>query len=204
MQAPAPRLDFVLTSKVSHSVDRVFHITRTTLFDEDQETQADSISAPPAVFAQARPQPKGLKARYQPFGVKVKIEDASDEDVDDVEMTQAPPLKDATSDTPKKAAKKRKHGDVEKGTPSKEETTATPAKKSKKPRVDSSKKQTPIAPPSIPPVDNAKPAKAAATPDVSSTKKSKSKKKDAEAKSSVKTPAKVTPIPPPIPGSKST
>jgi hypothetical protein len=205
---------------VKQSVDRVLHITRVTRFGEEAETElAAAAVTPPVVTKAPRPQPKGLKARYQAFGVTngaggVGI-DASDDD--DVEMAQAPPL-DAKSDA-KKAAKKRKHGDVEK-TSNQEEAASTPVKKAKKARVDSSStktvepspanvaKQTPIAPPPIPSIS----AKAVAPPEPAqaSPKKSKGKsksKKDAasaEKASDSKKPPKVTPVlPPPVPGVKS-
>lgn len=156
--------------------------------------------------------------------------DASESD-EDVEMTQAPPLPegsgpDVKADTAKKAAKKRKHGDVEKGAAGQEEAVSTPTKKSKKPRVDSSGaptipssaakpvKQTPIPPPPIPAMISAKSAKAQAspaasqqTPAKSSKGKDKSKKKDstsAGTKINDSTrPVKVTPVlPPQVPGMK--
>lgn len=42
----------------------------------------------------------------------------------------------AKDETPQKAAKKRKHGDVDTGTPNREEAVATPTTKSKKARVE--------------------------------------------------------------------
>ncbi|KAK4032350.1 hypothetical protein C8A01DRAFT_41209 [Parachaetomium inaequale] len=189
-------------------VDRVLHITRVTRFGDDTETELAAAAVTPTVVAKApRPQPKGLKARYQAFGVpngasSVGI-DASDND-EDVEMAQAPPL-DAKSDT--KAAKKRKHGDVEK-TSNQDEAASTPIKKAKKARVDSSStkavepspakaaKQTPIAPPPIPPATK---AVVPSEPAQSAPKKTKGKgksKKDAasaEKASDSKKPTKVTP-----------
>jgi len=175
-------------------------------FGEDGDSELAS-----AATSVARPQPKGLKARYQPFGVANGTTgnlgvDASGDD-EDVEMTQAPPLLSgsagAKSDTPK-AAKKRKHGDVEKATPNKEAAVSTPAKKSKKARVDSSSaqaveplaskavKQTPIVPP-VPPTS----AKAAASLE-------KKSKKKGPASSETKKPSKVTPVlPPAVPSMKS-
>ncbi|KAL2023721.1 hypothetical protein VTK56DRAFT_1435 [Thermocarpiscus australiensis] len=220
-------------------VGQVLHITRVTRFEQDGESRASSSAALPAAVSKApRPQPKGLKARFPPIGVtngsmgKIGV-DASDSD-EDVEMTQAPPLltssaADARADTPKKAAKKRKHGDVEKGTPGQEEAVSTPNKKSKKPRVDSSNaaavqtsvakatKHTPVAPPPVPSSMNmTNSSQTAASPELghsSPVKKSKGKDKGKKKESAsteskqkdVKPPAKVTPVlPPAIPGLKST
>jgi hypothetical protein len=218
---------------VNEHVSKVFHITRVTRFDGDEKTRPTpaATSAPPTVVTNApRPQPKGLKARYQPFGVsnggkgKVGLGQSSDSE-EDVEMAQAPPLLtnaalDTKADTPKQAAKKRKLGDVEKGTPSQGDASVTPAKKSKKARVDDSTKkgteavptkavrQTPIVPPSVSSVV----AKAAASPapapssSVKKSKKDKGKMKDSASTentgdSKKPVPAKVTPIlPPAVPG----
>jgi hypothetical protein len=137
-------------------------------------------------------------------------------------MAQAPPLlngsADAKSGSSKKAAKKRKHGDVEKETPTHGEPASTPAKKPKKARVDSKPvetahvkpvKQTPIAPPPVPP-SSAKTAAPSEPVQPSSVKKSKGKdksKKDsasAEKASDSKKPPKVTPVlPPAVPTAKS-
>ncbi|KAK3305787.1 DNA-directed RNA polymerase I subunit RPA34.5-domain-containing protein [Chaetomium strumarium] len=221
---------------LNEHVSQVFHITRVTRFNGDEKTQPTpaATAAPRPVVANApRPQPKGLKARYQPFGVsnggngEVGLGQSSDSE-EDVEMTQAPALltnavSDAKADTPKQAAKKRKLGDVEKGTPSQGDASITPAKKSKKARVDDSIKkgteavstkairQTPIAPPPVPSVV----AKAAASPapapssSARKSKKDKGKKKDSASAentggSKKPVPAKVTPIlPPAVPGVKS-
>jgi hypothetical protein len=216
----------VLTNNcaVNQSVDRVFHITRVTRFSD--ESASELASAPPstvAVTKAPRPQPKGLKARYQPFGVtngatdKLGV-DASDND-EDVDMAEAPPLQSgsaagAKSDTPKKAAKKRKHGDVEKATPNKEEAVSTPVKKPKKARVDSSNikaadssaakpvKQTPIAPPTLP--SSAKTAASLEASQSSPAKKSKKSKSKDSASVKTKMPPKVTPVlPPTVPNMKS-
>lgn len=188
----------------SQSVDRVLHITRVTRFGEEGETEPGLIAAPTTLVTQApRPQPKNLKARYQPFGVAngsagpIGVDAWDDEDV---EMTQAPPL-NAKSTTPKKAAKKRKHGDVEKGSATPQDTVSTPVKKPKKARVESSNIEQ--ADPSP-----AKAAKVTASEPSSVKKpkgKDKSKKKAAAGEpSEFKKPAKVTPIlPPAIPGVKS-
>jgi hypothetical protein len=175
-----------------------------TRFGEEDETgPALATASATAVTKAPRPQPKNLKARYQPFGVAngsagpIGV-DASDDD--DVEMTQAPPL-NAKSSTPKKAAKKRKHGDVEKGSANPQDTASTPVKKPKKARVESS---------NIEQVDPS-PAKAAkiTTPEPSPVKKSKGKDKSkkkasTEEPSEFKKPPKVTPIlPPAVPGVKS-
>jgi hypothetical protein len=210
------------TRLVNQSVDRVLHITRVTRFGDEGESEPAPPSTSSALVKGPRPQPKGLKARYQPFGVTGKPGADSDSD-GDVEMAQAPPLlngsADAKSDSPKKAAKKRKHGDVEKEAPNHEEPASTPAKKPKKARVDSKPaesspakpvKQTPIAPPPVPPSS----AKTAApsepvqpSPVKKSKSKDKSKKKDSastEKASESKKPAKVTPVlPPAVPTAKS-
>ncbi|KAK4111561.1 hypothetical protein N656DRAFT_769217 [Canariomyces notabilis] len=223
---------------LNQPVDRVLHITRVTRFGQDGESQSSSASANAgAVSTVPRPQPKDLKARYLPFGVtngdvSRTGADTSDGD-EDVEMKQAPPLSassasDAKADVAKKAAKKRKHGDVEKGTPGQEEAAATPKKKSKKPRVDDSStpavasssskitKQTPIAPPPVPPMSSVSSVKAPALPETAqpspaakkSKSKDKAKKKDTASKEAkpaeTKMPSKVTPVlPPQIPGVKS-
>ncbi|KAL2194874.1 DNA-directed RNA polymerase I subunit RPA34.5-domain-containing protein [Corynascus similis CBS 632.67] len=192
---------------VDHSVDRVLHITRVTRLgekSEDEPASATTSASSPAIVAQApRPQPKGLKARYQPFGVtnasssNVGMDVSDDEDV---EMSQAPAL-NAKSDMPK-AAKKRKHGDVEKAA-NKEEPTSTPVKKPKKARVDTSStkaaKESDIAPP---------PLSSSSSP---TKKKSKGKEKTKKDTGSAETltgdsrkPSKVTPVlPPAVPGVKS-
>ncbi|KAH6847324.1 DNA-directed RNA polymerase I subunit RPA34.5-domain-containing protein [Chaetomium sp. MPI-CAGE-AT-0009] len=207
----------------NQSVDRVLHITRVTRFGEEGESEPALAAASAAVVTKApRPQPKNLKTRYQPFGVTKGSAgtigmDASDSD-DDVEMAQAPPL-NAKSDTPKKAAKKRKHGDVEKGNANPQETASTPVKKSKKARVESSStklvdpspakvaKETSIAPPVIPSsaAKVAAPEPAGSSPVKKPKGKDKSKKKaSAEETSEFKKPAKVTPVlPPAVPGIKS-
>ncbi|KAK4100374.1 hypothetical protein N658DRAFT_516673 [Parathielavia hyrcaniae] len=210
---------------MSHSVDRVFHITRVTLRGDEGESEPAPAPTLSALVNAPRPQPKGLKSRYQPFGVTNGVTGSSgaahpSDNDEDVEMAQAPPLlndsaADAKSDTPKKAAKKRKLADVEKGTPNHEEVASTPAKKPKKARVDKKEaepspakpiKQTPIAPPPVPPSF----AKTAAQPSPikKSKGKDKSKKKDsasAEKASDVKKPTKVTPVlPPTFPTMKST
>ncbi|KAL2256132.1 hypothetical protein VTK26DRAFT_2140 [Humicola hyalothermophila] len=180
----------------NQSVDRVLHITRVTRFDDDAEKQK-SLPATSTTVSKARPQPPGLKARYHPFGVTSAAADSASENDEDVEMSQAPPL--SKGDTPNKPAKKRKHGDVEKGTPTQEETASTPAKKSKKARVDNSKaaKQTPILPPPIPSMDTAKSAKSEPQSSPSKKSKSKEKTKKKDTTSSETKPAKVTPVPPP-------
>jgi len=191
---------------VSQPVDRVLHLTRVTRFDNEGAGETAPTSA--ALTAAPRPQPKGLRARYQPFGVTNGIAgtigmDASDSD-GDVEMAQAPPL---PVEPTKKAPKKRKHGDVAKETPDQEDVSYTPAKKSKKARVESSKpvKETPVAPPV--PQSSAKAAKAP-EPELSSpVKKSKSKAKSKTADTAAKEtkrPSKITPVlPPAVPNMKS-
>ncbi|KXX77302.1 hypothetical protein MMYC01_205720 [Madurella mycetomatis] len=222
---------------LSQPVDRVMHITRVTRFGQDSESQSGSASATSAAISTTpRPQPKGLKARYLPFGVtnggtgRAGVGAGSDEDV---EMAQAPPLltslaTDAHANTPKKAAKKRKHGDVEKGTVGQEEVASAPKKKSKKTRVENSdapaalssstaaSRKTPIAPPPIPAGSSVNSAKTStssepAQPSPATTKKSSketAKKKDSaltkSKRADSKEPSKVTPIAPPaVPGAKS-
>jgi hypothetical protein len=182
---------------VNQSVDRSLHITRVTRFAEEREAEIAAAAASPATTKPPRPQPKGLKPRYQPFGVTnggaSNVEQDSSDNDEDVEMAPAPPLltESAKSDTPKKAAKKRKHGDVEKGTPDKEEPAAKSAKKSKKARVDSKK------------AVESEPAEVAEEPEPA-VKKAKGKDKSKK-KESASAPAKVTPILPPAgPGMKST
>ena len=194
------------------------HITRVTRFGQEGESNLAPTATSSTTLTKApRPQPKGLKARYQPFGVtngatgNVGV-DASDDE--DVEMAQAPPMPSISaakskSDTPK-AAKKRKHGDVEKATPSKEEVVATPVKKSKKARVDSSSTQAVKVTPVLPPVPGssaktvAPPEPEQASPVKKSKSKDKSKKKDS-ASTETKKPPKVTPVlPPAVPSVKST
>jgi hypothetical protein len=189
---------------VNQSVDRSLHITRVTRFAEEREAEIAAAATSPATTKPPRPQPKGLKPRYQPFGVTKggasNVEQDSSDNDEDVEMAQAPPIltdsaASAKSDTPKKAAKKRKHGDVEKGTPNKEEPASKSAKKSKKARVDSKK------------AVESEPAEVAEEPEPaqsSSVKKAKGKDKSKK-KDSASAPAKVTPIlPPAVPGMKST
>ncbi len=190
---------------MSQPVDRVLHLTRVTRFDNE----GTSGTAPAAALSAApRPQPKGLRARYQPFGVTNGVAgtigmDASDSD-GDVEMAQAPPL---PVESTKKAAKKRKHGDVAKEPADQEDAASTPAKKSKKARVETSKpvKETPVAPPV--PQSSAKVAKAPEPEPASPVKKSKSKSKSKTADTAAKAtkkPSKITPVPPPaVPSTKS-
>ncbi|KAL2166067.1 hypothetical protein VTG60DRAFT_3323 [Thermothelomyces hinnuleus] len=195
-----------------HSVDRVLHITRVTRLGEEGADESvpvtTSVSSPAPVSQGPRPQPKGLKARYQPFGVTKASSsalgmDASDNE--DVEMAQAPPLT-AKSDTPK-AAKKRKHGDVDKGA-NKEESTSTPANKPKKARVDNSgtkaAKDTPVVPPSVASAST-KTTEQTSPSKKKSKGKDKAKKNDSASSETLtgesKKPTKVTPIfPPAIPG----
>ncbi|KAK4166550.1 DNA-directed RNA polymerase I subunit RPA34.5-domain-containing protein [Cladorrhinum sp. PSN259] len=174
------------------SVDRVLHITRTTHFDQPAVLPA---SLPPP-----RPQPKGLKARYTPFGVPNNgpcvIGDASDDD-GDVEMTEA--AVPATSSADKAAKKKRRLS---------EQAAATPNKKSKKAKTDASTpavpsstakglRETPIAPPALPSLNGA-------TPVVGSVSKSKNEDKIKKTTSDSKA-SKVTPVPPPsVPGATRT
>lgn len=152
----------------------------------------------PAPPVPPRPQPKGLKVRYTPFGatnngLTVMGDESEHEDVEMGDAALAAPAP-ATA-TSKAAAKKRKLGG--------EETAATPSKKARKSRVGASTpavsapvvkpiKETPIAPPPIPGHN------VAATPVASSVTKSAGK--DNKAK---KTASKVTPIPPPVPAGKS-
>lgn len=176
------------------TVDRVLHITRTTHFD-----QPTTLPAPPAP---PRPQPKGLKARYTPFGVTNNgpcvIGEESDDD-SDVEMaeTAAP----STSAAESKAAKKKRRLS--------EQAAATPDKKSKKAKTDTSTpaappsstakalKETPIAPPALPSLNGS-------TPAIGSVSKSKSKDKTKKSTTDSKA-SKVTPVPPPsVPGVKRT
>lgn len=223
---------------MNHPVNTVLHIRRVTRFGHDGESQSSSAVATTstAISNAPRPQPKGLKARYVPFGVPNggtgDAGAAADSD-GDVEMTHAPPLltgsaADTKDDTPKKAAKKRKHGDVEKGALGQEEAASTP-KKSKKARVEDSStpavdgssakatKQTPIAPPPIPALasttsvrnqESSEPAKPSPAPTKKSKNKDKATKKEsapAQAKpADPKKPVKVTPVmPPAVPGVKS-
>lgn len=188
------------------------HITRVTRLSEEGTNESlpatTSVPSPAPVTKGPRPQPKGLKARYQPFGVTEASSsalgmDASDDE--DVKMAQAPTLT-AKSDTPK-AAKKRKHGDVDKAA-NKEEPTSTPASKPKKARVDNSgvkaSKDTPTTA-----ITSATPASTKTAEQTSPSKKSKGKdkgKKNDSASSEAPTgkpkkPTKLTPIlPPAIPG----
>ncbi|KAK4143039.1 DNA-directed RNA polymerase I, subunit RPA34.5, partial [Dichotomopilus funicola] len=187
---------------LDHSVDRVMHITRVTRFD--QEAKSDAVSAvaavsSPAITGAPRPQPKGLKARYRPFGATKGNDESTEEE--DVQMGDAPVLSSKT-DTPKVvAAKKRKHGDVEKATPKKEESTSTP-KKSKKARVNGSslaredKLEAPVT------VAHT----LSASSETRSAKKSKSKDKSqtTDSPAPVQKPKgpqkapKITPVPPPV------
>lgn len=163
-----------------------------------------------------RPQPKGMKIRYQPLGVtnllpgQMGPSNGAQSD-EDVEMTQAPPL---PSGTPKAGGKKRKHV-VEEATPGKESAEASSTKKAKKVRITETPsaastqkkptKQTPIAPPAIPALNggssrlNTKPASSPAV----SRKKATDVPSAQPAKANGTTvPKKVTPIlPPAVPGS---
>ncbi|KAK0611537.1 DNA-directed RNA polymerase I subunit RPA34.5-domain-containing protein [Immersiella caudata] len=199
---------------LSRSVDRSVHIRKVMRFNE--EGTASAIASAPKV---PRPQPKGLKARYQPLGAptapmgKIGI-DASSESEEDIEMDEAP-LALPSSETPKTANKKRKHGAVGNGTPSQDAPGSASAKKSKKARVDASeptpeassskKKQTPIAPPYVPTM-NGKTGPPASSPVLSTRKSQVSSDKlpsTQPATFSKAIPKKVTPVAPPkFPGSK--
>jgi len=196
---------------VNRSIDRSVHIKKVMRFSEGDGTAAALAPKVP------RAQPEGLKTRYQALGApvgQIEVDASSDEDV---EMSQAPLLL-PSSETPKAGGnKKRKHG----GTPNQEGTGSASAKKSKKARVDAtsgsapvpkaaspsrkSKKQTPIAPPSIPAM-NGKISLPASSP-VLSTRKAQSPSLDKlpstqPTTSSKVVPKKVTPVAPPrFPGS---
>lgn len=211
------------TQLVNQSVDRVLHITRVTRFGNELESELAPAAISSAIVTEApRQQPKGLRARYQPFGVTNGVTstenarlDTPDSD-EDAEMTQAPPLstdsaRNAKSDTPKKAVKKRKHGDVEKATPSREEVAPSPTKKPKKARVDgaNTKPTESLAAEASQQSLTAESTEPARSSPVKKSKgKDKSKKEGSASTakpSDSKKPAKVTPIlPPTVPGVKRT
>jgi hypothetical protein len=202
---------------LNRSVERTVHIRKVMRFnDEDAAAAVASVASAPKI---PRPQPKGLKARYQPLGVPTapmgKIGfDASSDSEEDVEIDEVP-LALPSSETPKTANKKRKHGAVENGTPSQDEPGSASTKKSKKARVGASestpaasstaKKHTPIAPPSVPAM-NGKAGPPASSPVLSTRKAPGSPDKlpsTQPAMSSKVIPKKVTPVAPPkVPGSK--
>ncbi|KAK4445002.1 DNA-directed RNA polymerase I subunit RPA34.5-domain-containing protein [Podospora aff. communis PSN243] len=202
---------------LNRSVERTIHIRKVMRFnDEDTAAAVASVASAPKI---PRPQPKGLKARYQPLGVPAapmgKIGfDASSDGEEDVEMDEAP-LALPSSETPKTANKKRKHGAVETGTPNQDEPGSASTKKSKKARVGASestpaasstaKKHTPIAPPSVPAM-NGMAGPPASSPVLSTRKVPGSPDKlpsTQPAMSSKIIPKKITPVAPPkVPGSK--
>jgi len=187
-------------------------------FNQDGTQEESRTTTATSTSKGLRPQPKGMKIRYQPLGVtdllpgQMGPSNGAQSD-EDVEMSQAPPL---PTGTPKAGGKKRKHGVVEYGTPSKESTEPSSTKKSKKVRINETPsvastqkptKQTPIAPPAIPALNggssrlNTKAAsspvvprkKAASNQDLPSTQPPKANGTNA--------PKKVTPIlPPAVPG----
>lgn len=185
-------------------------------FNQDGTQEVSQTTTATTTNKGLRPQPKGMKIRYQPLGVtnvlpgQMGPSNGAQSD-EDVEMTQAPPL---PSGTPKAGGKKRKHV-VEDATPGQAEPSST--KKSKKVRITETPsaastqkkptKQTPIAPPAIPALNggssrlNTKAApspvvsrkKATANQDLASTQPAKANGTTA--------PKKVTPIlPPAVPG----
>ncbi|KAK3385026.1 DNA-directed RNA polymerase I subunit RPA34.5-domain-containing protein [Podospora didyma] len=203
---------------IEEPLDQVLHIKRVTRFG-DESTQPPAALPPVLSSKPPRAQPKGLKPRNFPIGVPGGITgkigtDTTSDSSEDVEMSQAPPFPSST-ETPKNAAKKRKHEVIEKGTPDKGAPSAS-AKKTKKARVDSSAapsqgtpakpvKQTPIAPPQIPsttPTDSVKKPSSRKDKSVETPAKSSQFKTINNLKSASK---KVTPVlPPVIPSMKST
>lgn len=194
---------------MNRSIDRSVHIKRVMRFNEDGTAGSVAPRIP-------RPQPKGLKARYQPLGApaapmgKIGVDTSSDSE-EDVQMGDAPlPL--PSSETPKIANKKRKHGAVGNGTPSQDGPGSASAKKSKKARVEAAagskstskdssslKKQTPIPPPPVP-SSNGKATLPASSPDLSTRKAqapSPDKLPSTQPATSTKVPKKVTPVVPP-------
>ncbi|OIW26579.1 hypothetical protein CONLIGDRAFT_683543 [Coniochaeta ligniaria NRRL 30616] len=178
-------------------IAQTMHLKRVTQFSQDGEstlsltqTSHTSTARPP------RPQPKGLKARFQPIGVtngspgKIGA-DASDEDVD---MTEAPALPSSQKTPAKKSKgtttdKKRKLDAVTEATPMRGADTPESSKKSKKARVEpkptprakseapstAAAKVTPIVPPVVPSIrrESSSQAPPASTPSSSNTTKAK-------------------------------
>ena len=212
-------------------IDQVVHIKRVTRFTQDSDSQKGPVAVPGSSVAPKgpRPQPKGLKARYQPLGAppapmgKIGVDASSDSD-EDVAMFQAPPLPGfgapATSEAPKLGHKKRTHRTVEHSTLVQEGADSTSAMNSKKARTevnggsesittDSSArkvtKQTPIVPPSVPTKNGASLSKARlpASSPVPTSALDKLPSTQPLPSSSVNGLKKVTPVlPPVIPGLK--
>jgi hypothetical protein len=188
-------------------------------FNQDGTQEVSRTTTATTTTKGLRPQPKGMKIRYQPLGVtnllpgQMGPSNGAQSD-EDVEMSQAPPL---PSGTPKAGGKKRKHGVVEDGTPSRESAEPSSTKKPKKVRINETPsvastqkrptKQTPIAPPAIPALNGGSSrlnTKAASSPVVS--RKKAASNQDVPSTQPIKAngtnaPKKVTPIlPPTVPG----
>ncbi|KAB5542686.1 DNA-directed RNA polymerase I subunit RPA34.5-domain-containing protein [Coniochaeta sp. 2T2.1] len=154
-------------------VAQTMHLKRVTQFSQDGESILSLTQTAAAPSRSYRPQPKGLKARFQPIGIPssatAKIgSDASDEDVD---MAEAPALP-SSQKTPAKKSKskdadttdKKKKRKLDVATDEPAADTPEPSKKSKKARVEAQPtpktkpeisssqpgKVTPILPPAVP------------------------------------------------------
>lgn len=164
-------------------VAQTMHLKRVTQFSQNGEstlsltqTAHNSTARPP------RPQPKGLKARFQPIGVANGTSgsigaDASDEDVDMAEAPALPSSQKTPAKKPKDTATDKKKRKLDAAS----DATATPGtdtKKSKKARVEPQPtpgRVTPIAPPVVPSVARASSSQAPRASTPSSSKASKTK-----------------------------
>ncbi|KAJ9143225.1 hypothetical protein NKR19_g6946 [Coniochaeta hoffmannii] len=175
-------------------IAQTMHLKRVTQFSQNGEstlslTQTAHNPTPRA----PRPQPKGLKARFQPIGVTNGAPgsigaDVSDEDVD---MTEAPALP-SSQKTPAKKSKETAADQKKRKLDAAADAAATPgadSKKAKKVRVEpqptptaksgapstATAKVTPIAPPVVPTIPRASSSQGPPTSTPSSSKASKAK-----------------------------
>ncbi|KAB5518713.1 DNA-directed RNA polymerase I subunit RPA34.5-domain-containing protein [Coniochaeta sp. 2T2.1] len=199
-------------------VAQTMHLKRVTQFSQDGESTLSLTQTAAAPSRSYRPQPKGLKARFQPIGIPssapVKIgSDASDEDVD---MAEAPALP-SSQKTPAKKSKskdadttdKKKKRKLDVATDEPAADTPEPSKKSKKARVEAQPtpktkpeisssqpgKVTPILPPAVPSLRLPSSSQTAPASTPSSSKTSKAKAAAMEPTSSAVKKESAIPLP---------
>ncbi|RBQ98581.1 hypothetical protein VDGD_00812 [Verticillium dahliae] len=143
-QVLIPNKKGVRYEPLAQNVDQVMRIKR--IIQVPSPANAEVATLPLASSKGARPQPKGLKARYHPIGVPAdedmgRIGSESGVEAEDVEMTQAPEAPSSSQKSSKKASTttkkaKRKAAEVDEDAASSqlvgEEEAALKKKKSKK------------------------------------------------------------------------
>ncbi|KAM0280457.1 hypothetical protein ACHAQH_004036 [Verticillium albo-atrum] len=195
-QVLIPNKKGVRYEPVAQNIEQVMRIKR--IIQVPSPADGDITPLPLASSRGPRPQPKGLKARYHPIGVAAdedmgKLGSESDDDAEDVEMTQAPALPSSSQKSSKKASTttkkaKRKAAEVDEEAASSqligEEEAALKKKKTKKqkrsaedtpactPAVASQELQTPILP-VLPAPKSSKKAKKVSFPAPASSQSSK-------------------------------